>query len=430
MTTASTRVSADTKLEELAALQQSLLAAARVWARGGEIGPDVTEARHAALRIQHERYAALVPAYRELAEPLGATGPVPLEIIVDNLLFSGLFKSYEPALLAAGDFVGLTDWMRRVSTGIPEVDLEGVAGIGDWRGRLRQAGVFLSFSSGTSGRLSFVPRDLATFRALVGNGASYADPSLPMMGFDCLVLGPRGDGIGLLDAGNGLARAAVRSHFLFDRALTADAVRGGAGWIDRQQIEEADAAAITFIRAAIQDEHPLLVFGAPFQVRRFCVRVKGGEGRLALPTGSLLVTGGGWKTYAGERLTRPQLLDIVAESLAIPGERCLDSYSTAEINASLATCRIGRYHVPPLLEAVVLDEALTGVPGQPGPGLLAFLDPFAASYPGFVITGDRATLEFGTCGCGRSGAFLDGEIDRAPGAEIRGCGGLLGSMLA
>jgi hypothetical protein len=430
MTTASTRVSADPRLDELAALQQRLLQASRAWARGQDLGPEVTEARHAALRLQHERYAALIPVYRELAEPIGATGPVPVEILVDNLMFSGLFKSYEPERLATGDFAGLVEWLQRVSTGVPSVDLTGLAGIGDWRARLRQAGMFLSFSSGTSGRMSFVPRDLATFRALAGNGAHYADPSMPMIGFDCLVLGPRGDGIGLLDAGNGLARAAVRSHFLFDQALTADAVRGGAGWIDRTRIEEADTAAVTFLQDAARDEHPVLVFGAPFQVRRFCARVLGGNDRVTLPKGSLLVTGGGWKTFAGERLTRGQLLDVVRDALAISPERCLDSYSTAEINASLTTCRAGRYHVPPLLEAVVLDEALTGVPGQAGQGLLGFLDPFAGSYPGFVITGDRATLAFGKCECGRGGAFLDGEIERAPGAEIRGCGGLLGSMLA
>ena len=63
-------------------------------------------------------------------------------------------------------------------------------------------------------------------------------------------------------------------------------------------------------------------------------------------------------------------------------------------------------------------------------GMLAFLDPFALSYPGFLIAGDRATLDFGSCGCGRSGAFVEGEIERAPGAEVRGCGGVLGSILA
>ncbi len=432
----STRAAADTRLEELQALQQRLLEAAPSWARGAELGPEVAAARRAALELAHERYVDLVPAYRRLAESAGLAGPADLGLVVDNLLFSGLFKSYDPERLQAGDFAAMNRWLDDVSTGVPSMDVSDVGGLRDWRARLRAHGTFLSFSSGSSGRLSFVPRDRPTFRALVANGATYADPNLPLSGFDCLVVGPRGEGIGFLDAGNGLARAAVRSHFLFDRPLTADAVRdlGGAavagGWLAPGEVEEADAHASQFIRAAALDGHPLLMFGAPFQVRRLCERIVASLGRLPTAPGSLVVTGGGWKTFSGERLTRAELLRLLGDALAIPAAQYVDSYSMCELNAALASCREGRYHVPPLLEPVVLDEAATGVVGQPGEGLLAFLDPFALSYPGFVITGDRATLGFGRCGCGRSGAFLEGEIERTAGAEVRGCGGVLGSILA
>jgi hypothetical protein len=405
-----------------------LLAAARAWAGGASLPHEVADTRRDAILAAHRRYAESVPVYRELASCAGDAAD--LESVAGNLMFAGLFKSYDPEQLRTNDFAALTDWLRTVSTGVPALDLEGVETVAAWRDRLRQAGLYLSFSSGTSGRLSFVPRDQDTFLALARNSASYADPSLPLSGFDCLVLGPRGDGVGLLDAGNGLARVSVRSHFLFDRALTADAVRGGVPWAAFNDRDAADAAAIAFVRQAIADAHPLLLFGAPFQVRRFAERVLAHAGALRVPEGSVIVTGGGWKSFGGEKLARTDLLKLVEEALAIPASRCIDSYSTAEINCALATCREGRYHVPPLLEAVVLDEALQGAPGRPGQGLLGFLDPFAMSYPGFVITGDRAVLAAGGCGCGRSGVFIDGEIERAPGAEIRGCGGLLGSMLA
>jgi hypothetical protein len=426
--TTSTPPDVDASADELRGLHRGLLAAARAWSVGAPLPPEVGEMRTAAVQAAHRRYARLVPVYRELAESCGAGADVDVPFLASNLMFSGLFKSYDPEHLAQGDFAAMTAWLARVSTGLPPVDLEGVTTVGQWRDRLRAAGIYLSFSSGTSGRMSFVPRDRDTFRALATNSASYADPGLPLRGFDCLVLGPRGDGVGLLDAGNGLARAALRSHFLFDQALTADAVQGGGGMaVDR---DAADDAAIAFIRTAIAEQHPLLVFGAPFQVRRFLERLLARAGALAAPDGSVLVTGGGWKSFAGERITRTQLLGLAKEAVGITSARAIDSYSTAEINSALATCAEGRYHVPPLLEAVVLDEALQGVPGHPGEGLLGFLDPFAMSYPGFVITGDRATLGAGGCGCGRSGVFIDGEIERAAGAEIRGCGGLLGSILA
>lgn len=418
----------DASTRELRGLHRILLAAAGAWAAGASLPHEVADTRRDAILAAHRRYAERVPIYRELAQSAGDAAD--LTSIAGNLMFGGLFKSYDPEHLEGNDFAALTGWLSTVSTGVPPLDLDGVTSVAGWRERLRQAGIYLSFSSGTSGRLSFVPRDRDTFRALAGNSASYADPSLPLEGFDCLVLGPRGDGVGLLDAGNGLARVSVRSHFLFDRALTADAVRGGVPWVAFTDRETADADAIAFVRQAIADAHPLLLFGAPFQVRSFAERVLARAGGLRVPEGSVVVTGGGWKSFGGEKLARSDLLALVHEALAIPAGRCIDSYSTAEINCALATCREGRYHVPPLLEAVVFDEALQGVPGRPGEGLLGFLDPFALSYPGFVITGDRAVLADGSCGCGRSGLFIDGEIERAPGAEIRGCGGLLGSVQA
>jgi hypothetical protein len=45
-----------------------------------------------------------------------------------------------------------------------------------------------------------------------------------------------------------------------------------------------------------------------------------------------------------------------------------------------------------------------------------------------VITGDEATLVADGCACGLHGPFLSGEIRRAQGLEIRGCGGVLESM--
>ena len=80
------------------------------------------------------------------------------------------------------------------------------------------------------------------------------------------------------------------------------------------------------------------------------------------------------------------------------------------------------------MEAVVLDEALLGEVGRSGFGTLGFLDPFAASYPGFVISGDQALLSQGECACGLSGMFIEGEIERASGLEVRGCGGVLESI--
>src|SRR4051794_24811579 len=109
--------------DELRQMQRGLLAAAGAWAHGAELPREVTETRHAAIRAAHRRYAQRVPTYRDVAESCGATGDVDLEMIASNLMFSGLFKSYDPDRMRDADFGAMTEWLRTVSTGVPRLDL-------------------------------------------------------------------------------------------------------------------------------------------------------------------------------------------------------------------------------------------------------------------------------------------------------------------
>jgi hypothetical protein len=422
----------DTHLAELLDCHRRLRAATRAWAEGAPAGPEAEAARRRALCLNHLRYSERIPVYHDLAAGQRLLGPVALEQVVDELLLLDVFKTYDPALLLAGDFAALTAWLGTVFTRRPAPDLAGVQGLGDWRERLRADGVYVSFSSATSGRMSFVPRDRLTLQALAANGATYTDeswrraPDGTLEPFDCLVAGPRGGGMGILDAGEALARGAARSHFLVEEVLTADAVLAGAG-LDVDP-KEAHGRAFAFVRQAAREGRKLMLFGAPFQLKRLCEAVLAGPGPLKATPGSVVVTGGGWKSFRGERLSRSAFTGLIEDALGIDPARCIDGYSTSELTVALRTCAHGHYHIPPLVEAVVLDEGLTGRLGEGGTGALAFLDPFAVSYPGFVITGDEATLASGPCGCGLSGPFLEGEIRRASGLEVRGCGGVLESL--
>ena len=133
-----------------------------------------------------------------------------------------------------------------------------------------------------------------------------------------------------------------------------------------------------------------------------------------------MITGGGWKgrsPVAGHRLRA-----AVTRQLGVPPDRCVDTYSTAELNTVFVTCLQGRYHVPPVVEPVILDDLLQPVDDDGAEGRLAVLDPFALSYPGFVATGDQVRLCRDPCRCGLSGPSLLGPITRAPGLPERGCG--------
>jgi hypothetical protein len=434
-------VQVDAELAELEQLLDLLLGAAVRWSQRRELDEDVVaRIRGTAILRNHRRYVARIPEYRRLAADRGLVDVDDVRVIADELMVTtDLFKSYDGSWLESGDFERMTDWLGGIFVRRPRAALDGVADIGDWRKRLGGDGVYLTYSSGTSGRLSFVPRDWFTWNALRQSGAYYADatgPARPRPGtYDCLVLGPRGNGLGIQAAAHGLARPARRSHYLFDAELGADIVRdGGAarrfGDAVLAKTDASYAAAFAFLRATVEEGWPVLVFGAPFQVSDACARVLAADERLALPPGSVVVTGGGWKAARSERLERAELLELIERTLGIGRSDVVDTYSTSECNCIFPSCAEGRYHIPPLVEPVMLDDRYVSVPGRDVEGILGFLDPFAASYPGFIITGDLARLVHGRCGCGLEGWSIVGEIERAPTSEAKGCAGVLASVTA
>jgi len=151
--------------------------------------------------------------------------------------------------------------------------------------------------------------------------------------------------------------------------------------------------------------------------------------RLELKKGSFVLFGGGWKSFTGDAISRETLVDMLADALNIPPEMILEGYSMTEINTLMLRCEYGRFHIPPVIEPVIFNEELKPLNGNDVKGAFGFLDPLAASYPGFIISGDHVHMIDGECGCGLSGPAIT-EIGRLPGIEVKGCGGIMGSMQA
>jgi Acyl-protein synthetase, LuxE len=437
---------------ELEQLLNLLRGAALFWARGKPFDErEVAEVRSRAILLTHGWYVDRIPVYGQLAEEREAVDLDDVRIVADECLFgTELFKSYDPRWLEEARYDRMTDWLRRLFVRDPRVALDGVDDVETWRDRLRGDQIHLMYSSGTSGRLSFVPRDVATWRALCENPRFYSRPlgdgDEPTVGAsDCLILGPRGSGFGLQAAGIGLARTAERTHYLFDTLFDADTFRslrstsprvardsGTAEFVEATTVERdgAYAAALAFLREAVAGNRRVAVFGPPFQVAELCARVRAEGTGLRLPPGSSVLTGGGWKLNEHERVTQAELAERVDGALGVPRPYLVDAYSTAELNCVLVSCGEGRYHVPPLIEAVVVDDLFMTVHGDDVTGRLGFLDPFARSYPGFFVTGDIGRLVCGGCKCGLSGPAFVGEIRRAPSEETTGCAAVLASASA
>jgi hypothetical protein len=155
----------------------------------------------------------------------------------------------------------------------------------------------------------------------------------------------------------------------------------------------------------------------------------GNHKKLALKKGSLVLLGGGWKSFAGEAISREALVEMITKCLGVPPQMILEGYSMTEINMLMLRCECGRFHIPPIIEPVVFDEELNPLEGKDIKGAFGFLDPLGVSYPGFIISGDYVRMIDGECDCGLVGPAIL-EIGRLPGSEVKGCGGIMGSIRA
>jgi len=91
-------------------------------------------------------------------------------------------------------------------------------------------------------------------------------------------------------------------------------------------------------------------------------------------------------------------------------------YASTELMSGLAKkCPRGHYHAPPWLVHFVLDPK-NGVPyARQGThtGRYAAFDLIASTYWGGFITGDEVTINWdGDCGCGRKGPYMHGTVVR------------------
>ena len=434
---------------EIRELGGTLRAAANAWAAGDGAfdEPEATRLRHRAIGLCHAHYRAAIPAYRRLCDEAGVPDDAPLAMLAERCTVTDdLFKSYDAAWVGARDFAALSEWLRDVCAEPVPVAASAAHDVDDWLERLERGGLHVLYSSGTSGKLSFVPRGEASWNAYRANGPSYLMHQVQRLGVDLssmdgAVLGFRGGRMGIQRAGAELSRYIADVHYLHDRELRAEMLRA---LLTARSAAAADAARAALVaaqdetylgfvgalRRATERGRALWLFGAPYQVQQLCALMQAAGAPMLRP-GSVVTLGGGWKSFEGRRVDRPALCALIQAALGVPAARVLEAYAMVELNTPLMRCGEGRYHVPPILEPWLFDEALLPLPpGLDVRGTFGFMDPTATSYPSFLVTGDEVRLVRERCPCGLVGPALLGEVRRAPGHEVRGCGGILATVRA
>ena len=334
---------------------------------------------------------------------------------------------------------GFAYWVTVMSTSdLPQIVITGANPSFDGMiNAFNAQGMALTYSSGTSGRLTVIPRDQRTFLAaeygLAKSVVNLWTGDLHKTDGYLLMPNPAKTNLFVGKVTSVYFDMVTPIEMAIDRELTAKdiqtAMSGGQGLkgrlfayvLNRMQEKTIDKIIKWLEQHAAANENVSLI--APPYLAYFVMKKLQALGKsFDLGEDSLVVTGGGWKVRENIRLPVEEFRRLVDDVLGIPETSCLDCYAMVEGNAFMIQCPEGHYlHVPhTFFKPLIVDQDLE--PMQYGElGRFAFLDGLAGSYPGFIVTGDEAEMLEHCPVCDRPGPVLQPEIHRAKGEETRGC---------
>jgi hypothetical protein len=405
---------------------------------------DIAPSDVQALQIEavNERFAERIdqiPLLRNRSQSAEITTVTEAEDLVPLLFAHGAYKSYAQNWLADGRWDRMAKWVGTVSTcDSSRVDVDGIGGLDDFVDRMGSVGCYLTCSSGTTGKPAMIAcseSDLEVASRANVTGLTWAT-GIPADGSRKLFgLGPRTrvernerTRIALVEAfsteadsyqlpvapisvGSIMAMIDLRHRIADGAANPSELAEFETTSAARQsEMETAIAGAIDELVAA-RDRKLLLtgMFASLFQVAQD-VRAKGFSGKDFRADTALLVAGG----LKGAALP-PDYREFIFDTFNIADERVYHFYTMQELNTPFPKCPGGRYHLPPWVLLLPLDEPgekLVDTTAGPIQARGAFFDLSLDGRWGGVISGDRIDADFGVCGCGHQGPTVGPDITR------------------
>ncbi|MBB2911303.1 long-chain-fatty-acid---luciferin-component ligase [Streptosporangium becharense] len=261
-------------------------------------------------------------------------------------------------------------------------------------------------SSGTQGSMSLVHRDETTLCRFLGSIQGSVDQLLGLDDAFCLHLGPSKEEAGDLWFSYAMA---VTDMLFPTENFVVDGVFDPAKVVRRIQEARGDA------------ENVLLV-GAPIMFLHLDEYMTENGILLEDCENLFVITAGGWKRFRGSSIPREEFVGHLTKRFqGLDPSRIRDFFNMVELNSILAECEFHVKHVPPWIHVLTLDPRTLQPVANGRQGLLAFVDPTATSYPGFILTDDYArTVLDGECRCGRRGQGIE-FTRRVEKVESRGC---------
>ncbi len=396
-----------------------------------------------ALRRRFETMRADVAALDGLASRQGIDRIDSFEQAAPVLFDHRVYKSYPMSLLETRQFDRLTAWLARLTArDLDAVPLDGVTSVDAWLNRLDEHGMIMLHSTGTTGKLSFLPRSReewtswrpAFFEAVrAATGVDFRTEAIPSFypGYRFgHTTGTKMERI----FGEETAAGEEGRHVLYDYAISSDLLSLAARLRTAEERGELDTLDID--PRLLEERSKLIEVGRnrdrdldrwftslaeEYRGRRVRIACVASDlVRLALngrergvkcnfAPGSVLLTSGGLKGFRDPPADWEQLL---TDFFGI--QRLSGLYGMTECMGMAPLCGAGYYHFFPYTIPVLLDrdgEVLRREGVQTG--RFAFFDLLAESYWGGFASGDRVTMYWGEdCECGWKGPRLDRSISR------------------
>ncbi|MFX0084079.1 MAG: hypothetical protein ACFFAU_00260 [Candidatus Hodarchaeota archaeon] len=405
------------------------------------------ELENVQLRALQERFrelASRITAVRDLVKRQSVINIDTLNDILPVLFTHTVYKSYPLSLIEKRRFDQLTKWLAKFSTlDFSNIILKDPKTIDQWLNQLEdQSDLMVVHSSGTTGKLSFLPRtmiDMENYKNGIymmlecTTGINFHEEHVPVF-----FPGYR-DGRQLAQRVIGhfapkMAGSDEEYHTAYPGFMSADFM-SLAGRV-RAAKAKGELGKLQLVRALVHNKGEFIKMKtiAPKMFEAFINKLltkyagkrvffmgvwqpiietalKGHEMGLSqvFAPNSGIATGGGMKGYQPPE----GWYDIVCDFYGVNSIK--DNYGMTEMNgAGIPSCSKSNYHIFPWFIPFILDPE-TGEPLQRKgvqTGRFAFYDLLAETYWGGFITGDEVTIHWDDCGCGWKGAWIERQIQR------------------
>ena len=360
--------------------------------------------------------------------------------IVPLLFAHTAYKSYPESWLVEQKWDRLGRWLETVSTNrVPSMNLEGVAGLDDWLNRLGEVGHFVSCSSGTTGKCAMmnatqVDLDFAGHALLQGLAFGGLKPNHDrrMIGLGLTAATPRNRATGkpMMDAlsapgvepfypkvppitiGGITEMVTLRKKLADGSAKPGEIAHYEAQAASREQaVNSAVAqAAEAMIESRRMKLHVTGMLGPMYQVAEL-VRSKGFGAKDFHPQNSAFISGG-----LKRAVVPGNYREIIFDTFNLTDEHVVQAYGMQEISTTAIRCKAGRYHMPPWVMLLLLDESgenlLEPTEGGEIEGRAAFFDLSLDGRWGGVISGDKIRATWAPCACGNRSPSVGQDIQR------------------